>query len=342
VAQSVAIIGAGIAGLSCADELLRAEYSVKIFEKSRGLSGRCSTRVVDDHRFDHGAQFFTAKSKPFADFIERGLRLGLIDHWQPRVLGSDVKRPWYVGTPGMSAIGRAFSSNQFSELNCLVESLAFTDGKWIVCHKKSDVLFQEVFDKVVLAIPAIQAQGLLSTIRSTSLPNQENLQICLGDISQVKMLPCWTVMLSTGNDFGLSWPFDVYQVPEAQLNHQGIAWFAKNSSKPHRPKLAGIEDWVIQASPSWSEKHLEEDPEKIIQELIQELEDFLKLPISGQITRAVAHRWRYARVVPPMTEKLFWYCPENQLGLCGDYFSTSRVESAFLSGLELAKNIINV
>jgi monoamine oxidase len=42
--SQVAIIGAGLAGLSCASALAKAGMQVKVFEKSRGLAGRMSTR----------------------------------------------------------------------------------------------------------------------------------------------------------------------------------------------------------------------------------------------------------------------------------------------------------
>ena len=42
--RRIAVIGAGIAGLSCATELQGAGVTVRIFEKSRGPGGRMSTR----------------------------------------------------------------------------------------------------------------------------------------------------------------------------------------------------------------------------------------------------------------------------------------------------------
>ena len=53
--SSVAIIGAGIAGLSCATQLKVLGFEVQIFEKSRGPSGRMSTRNGDGWSADHGA-----------------------------------------------------------------------------------------------------------------------------------------------------------------------------------------------------------------------------------------------------------------------------------------------
>jgi oxygen-dependent protoporphyrinogen oxidase len=53
----VAVIGAGMAGLSCAWELRRAGVDVEVFERNEGVGGRMSTRSKDGLAFDLGANF---------------------------------------------------------------------------------------------------------------------------------------------------------------------------------------------------------------------------------------------------------------------------------------------
>ena len=60
------IIGAGIAGLLAATMLNRANMSVRILDKGRGLGGRMATRRQDGAVFDHGAQ-------PPPDYGDRSL-----------------------------------------------------------------------------------------------------------------------------------------------------------------------------------------------------------------------------------------------------------------------------
>ena len=55
----IAVIGAGIAGLSCATQLQEAGLKVSVFDKSRGPGGRMSTRRGDDWQCDHGAQYLS-------------------------------------------------------------------------------------------------------------------------------------------------------------------------------------------------------------------------------------------------------------------------------------------
>lgn len=53
----VAVVGAGLTGLACAQLLHRWGYDVAVFDKSRGLGGRVATRRVNTTCFDHGARF---------------------------------------------------------------------------------------------------------------------------------------------------------------------------------------------------------------------------------------------------------------------------------------------
>ena len=55
MSKNIIIIGAGIAGLMCAQRLTKSGLSVSIFDKSRGVGGRVGTRRIDNGIFNHGA-----------------------------------------------------------------------------------------------------------------------------------------------------------------------------------------------------------------------------------------------------------------------------------------------
>jgi oxygen-dependent protoporphyrinogen oxidase len=55
--MKVAVIGAGIAGLTCAFELQKAGVEVEVFERQEWVGGRMSTRTRDGLAFDVGANF---------------------------------------------------------------------------------------------------------------------------------------------------------------------------------------------------------------------------------------------------------------------------------------------
>lgn len=56
----VAVIGAGIAGLTCARALEQSGLSVRVLERSTRVGGRVGTDVIDGFRCDRGFQWFNA------------------------------------------------------------------------------------------------------------------------------------------------------------------------------------------------------------------------------------------------------------------------------------------
>jgi renalase len=74
--KKIAIIGAALSGLSAA-QFLKDHAEITLFEKALGVSGRISTRRTEHYFFDHGAQYFTAKTKAFHDFIQPLINQGI-------------------------------------------------------------------------------------------------------------------------------------------------------------------------------------------------------------------------------------------------------------------------
>ncbi|MGD7323346.1 FAD-dependent oxidoreductase, partial [Ralstonia pseudosolanacearum] len=66
---SIAIVGAGIAGVACANALAAEGISATVYERGGGVGGRLATRVLPEgaptHAFDHGAQSFNVRTEAF-------------------------------------------------------------------------------------------------------------------------------------------------------------------------------------------------------------------------------------------------------------------------------------
>ena len=75
--KTIAVIGAGLAGTTIASRL-NEKFDVKVFEKSRGVGGRMSTRQEATFIFDHGAQFFKIKTKIFRKNSRKSIQLKLV------------------------------------------------------------------------------------------------------------------------------------------------------------------------------------------------------------------------------------------------------------------------
>ena len=57
VEVEVAVVGAGLAGLACAQRLRQLGRRVVVVEKSRGLGGRLATRRLPGTCADHGVRY---------------------------------------------------------------------------------------------------------------------------------------------------------------------------------------------------------------------------------------------------------------------------------------------
>ena len=321
--MNVIVVGAGIAGLSCATVLKAAGHQVTIYEKSRGPSGRMSTRRTEKWQCDHGAQYFTARDPIFQAEVKRWESAGKAAPWsaQIAVLGDAEKHTHdsqlvrYVGTPRMTSPAKWLSESLDLRLEHTISSVILNDSGWRVKTKEHGLLDDDL-DAIVIAVPAPQAIPLL---RDINHPYAEFVQT-------VNMVGSWTLMLQYSHKLDIE--FDA-----AFVNYGPLRWVARDSSKPGRK---GTETWVLQASAAWSDEHLEAHADEVIPKL---LEAFIDLG-GSQPDSCVAHRWRYADTLPAMNDQFLWD-KSQKLGVCGDWINGGKVEGAWLSGFLLAQSIIS-
>jgi squalene-associated FAD-dependent desaturase len=82
-AKRIAIVGAGLAGLSAGLDLKDAGYEVDVYERMRLLGGRATSFEIDGHEFDNGQHVFLHCCTAFQSFVDRvGMTADL--HVQPR------------------------------------------------------------------------------------------------------------------------------------------------------------------------------------------------------------------------------------------------------------------
>lgn len=314
--KRVAVIGAGIAGLSCARALDAAGARVVVFDKARGPGGRISTRRGDGWAFDHGAQYFTVREPAFGAVVAQWKAAGVVDEWRGR-FGRFVGRfvaetpplPRWVGVPRMSAITRALCDGLELRASARVTGVSRDGNGWAVTCEGGAV---DGFDRVVVAVPAPQAVPLLAASPALAAA-----------AGAAKMSATWAVMLRFADRLPVA--FDAVDVSESP-----IAWAARDSSKPGR---GDAECWVVHATADWAAAHLEDDFASVAKALTGA---FAGLCAGYAPVEVMAHRWRYALVrdaVGPAAH----YDAAAGIGACGDWCVGARVDSAWRSGAAMAE-----
>jgi hypothetical protein len=326
IQKKVAVIGAGIAGLSCAIQLQKMEFEVELFEKSRGPSGRMSTREGKNWVADHGAQYFTARDPILIAEMNAWIDAGIVSLWNPKIgiyeggqwTESTSHEKRYIANPGMNALGKYLAKGLHLHFNHTIDQLILNTNGWQLSSKESG-LINTLFDFLVIAMPAPQAAQLTRT-------SSKEIQ---STFSSVHMDGCWTVMANLDKKSPL--PFDA-----GFINGEIISWICRNQSKPHRyTNDNGGETWTIHASPYWSQENIELQATEASAKII---ECAKKLGLDCSHAEISTHRWRYASgSAKPSPEYIF--IPTQNLGFCGDWLNGGRVEGAWLSGYKLAAQI---
>lgn len=318
----VGIVGAGMAGLACAEGLTRRGHDVVLFDKGRGPGGRMSTRRMETAQglasFDHGAQYFTIRENDFQSQVSAWITEGVVAPWPAAGSGA------HVGVPAMNAPVRALADRHSVQWSTLVTSAERSSDGWrlsVAGGGGHDV------DLAVIAIPAEQAAALLA----------ESAPDLAARAGAAISEPCWTVMAAFSEPVAVvrdCWAGD-------GRAEGAVGWAARNSAKPGR---SGPESWVVQATADWSRRHIDAEPDEVAADLIAAWSHELAVELPPRLVSA-AHLWRFARCAEGRHARSAqgdWGAildMGRRLGLCGDWLIGPRVESAWLSGTRLAEQI---
>jgi hypothetical protein len=307
------VIGAGMAGLACANALAQAGRSVLVLDKGRGPGGRMAARRAEiageSVSFDHGAQYFTARDSAFRAAVAGWAEAGVVTRWP--AAGENA----WIGVPGMNAPIRTLAEPVDVHWGVRALAVRRKGARWLVETDKGTFAAATL----IVAVPAEQARDLLEA------PAPELAAVA----ASVHSAPCWAVM--TGFAQRLPIAADAIRDPDA-----AIAWAARNSAKPQR---SGSECWVLHASPQRSRELLDLPAEEVGARLLDDFFAQTGVAPTTPIHLAV-HRWLYAMPAAIAGEPAR-YDADQRIGIAGDYLHSPRVEGAFLSGRALAERVLS-
>ena len=336
----VAVIGAGVGGLTCARELCLHGFDPVVFEASDRLGGRCSSRTTRIGWFDDAAQSISGATRLASYAVQQPGELAAVHPWSvPATPGEDERkgRDWdkdedeedatrtlklmgAVGVPSMLALANAVARPLDVRLHTPIQQARRRGAHWMLRDAAGEI--DEDFQALVLAIPAPLA-----------LPLARESPELAAALRAVRYRSRWVLLLGSERPVGLPGYREFQGSP--------IERVAAMHSKPGRPSNLP-QRWFVEADEQWSLRHEHDDAETVADLLLDNFRAHAGRSVTPNFLRA--HQWRHAFVATPATltgrSECLWD-DEVRLGVCGDSVVASQVDRVHRSGVALARTMVD-
>ncbi len=331
----IAVIGAGMAGLICAQQLTQAGYSVRVIDKSRGIGGRVATRRLFDTKADHGACYLQPQGEVLQSLIALLVEKGDLELWTDNLQVQEKSSSQkvnissslaYIAPGGMNVIAKFLAQGLEIHRNQLINSISISSAnQWHLTSNYSD---EFTASSVVVAIPAPQAVILLKPLAENLLDND-----FLTKLRGVEFYPCITVMAGYGDSS--------VKLPEwkaiAFKDNSILRWIGLDSSKRKNPPQP---HFVIHSSADFAQTYFEsQDLQSVGQDILQNAGYTLNLQWLNNPEWIQVHRWRYAFPKTSLEQSLLAAETSLPLVCCGDWCGGNLIYSAIVSGIAAAEYI---
>ncbi|WTO11545.1 FAD-dependent oxidoreductase [Micromonospora sp. NBC_00617] len=307
--SGVVVVGAGIAGVACAVELVRAGVPVQVRERGHVRGGRMASKRFDGRPADIGAAYFTVSDPDFAAVADEWRAAGLVREWTDTFWSYDTNGRRDAPGPLRYAAPRGLRS--------LVEHLAgavpVTVDRLVLAVEPGPTVDGEPYAAVALAMPGPQAALLLDP--------------ALADATRVVQAQTWSPALAAVLRFpSRRWP----HFHGAFVNdHPVLSLICDDGDRrgDDAPVL------VAHTVPGFAARHLAQ-PSGAGPAIEQAVRDLLGL--AEEATDVHMHRWTYAKPAGDLTGNTH-HLDADGIGLAGDAFGKPRVQSAWRSGRDLGR-----
>jgi renalase len=327
----IAVIGAGVAGLTCARKLQQAGRRVVVFDKSRGLGGRLATRRLPGTHADHGVCYLQPKGAAFGQLIDELVNEQILRVWTQGihrlfadgVLQPPVKfAPCYASPSGATAIAKYLGQNLEIINNQTITAISPMGNGWQLNSADG----QWNAEQVVVAVPPAQALAIAGLVTDAHCFELMRLVNFTTSITAIAVFPKSQQAAAT------QLPWHGIQ----GIDHPVLGWMGLDSSKQLEPTQPVL---VVQSSAAFAAENFDApDLEAIGKRLLASAAPYtvgLDAPEIWQV-----HRWGYAFAQNPLPDLFLTAQVQAPLYFCGDWCGGNRVESAFLSGSAVAEKLL--
>ena len=343
--RRLAIIGAGVSGLSAGWYLRDSDWEVVTFEKSRGLSGRAATRTMNDVRVDHGANYFKINSPILEDLILKELPTEGLFQIYGDVFLFDQQSTIIPGDPNLNKETKWNYKNGISDLG---KRLAQCSGSKIIrqtrvisleaCSRCWNLISDDgrslgVFDAILFTPPAPQILDLISDVdvQESSLNELNEL------LAESEFNSQFSIVMGFKNR--IERPNGCCAMLNEDRKH-AVSWLGFEDSKSGR---VGSDASVIvaQMSPEWTTSHYNSCDDVLFKESIIEVSKIINFPEAGPAW-IDKQRWRYAHPRVALDIEEVENCAPEGWFFSGDSFvGRGRVGESMVTGIEAAERILN-
>lgn len=336
----IAIVGAGMAGVACAKALhTEGRSGIAIFEKSRGVGGRLTTRRMFDTCVDRGTCYISPKGDRFRALCDRLIAEGTIEIWTDtthtlttdgQILADPDIYPRYVAPGGMNQIAKYLATDldiRFGQRAIAIQP----EGKlWRLTIEDTEPIV--VFARtIILAIPAPQAVDLLLPLAGI-LPAE-----WLNNLSAVDFYPSIAVAAGYTTTQLAEWTATYPQVKAVTcVDDPILAWLGVDSSKRSQPAPPVF---VLQSTADFAAEYTHPADVTAASLFMLERASQRFLPWFSACQWQQPHLWRYAFPKSPRADTYLAIDDPAPLFCAGDWCGGRKVEDAYLAGLAVAAQL---
>ena len=317
-----AVIGSGISGATISNKLNK-KYSIKVFEKAKGVGGRSSfKRFKDKIGFDHGLQYLSPRSKAFKSFTNKIIKKRVIKLWKGdhKFLNERVKRDKkhikLIGVRGNNDISKYLLKNINCNFQTELSDIKRKKKHWFLKFRDNSSIYAK---NLIITAPFPQVKKLASRFVKTKLFK-----------NKVKMNSSLTVLLITNKTES--------KVSSFFTNDSILGWVSNENSKKRFKYNKDL--WVLQSTFEYGKKHTNNYRKKrkfYTDFLINRFKKLTKVKIK-KIYFTHIHGWKYSSNSKPLRILSYWN-KKIGLGICADWFGGPRLENGWLSANDLYSKI---